>query len=72
MSCSQRDFLTEEADIDLCSNGTIWNTASYGEAGVGVTGRVNIKPVVNKGDQTLFIGNSNSIIPREYMHRHNM
>ena len=57
MSCSQRDFLTEEADIDLCGNGTIWNTASYGEAGVGVTGRVNIKPVVNKGEQTLHIGN---------------
>ena len=65
-------FLIEEAGIDLCGDDTIWNTALYGEAGVGVTGRVNIKPVVNKGDQTHHIGNSNSTIPREYMHRHNI
>ena len=35
----------EEYDIDLCGYDTRWGIASFGEAGAGVTGRVENKPV---------------------------
>ena len=41
-------FLMEEADIELCGDDTILETASYGEAGGDVNGRAKNNPGVTK------------------------
>ena len=42
------NFLTEEADIDLCGDYIRWYTASHNQAVEGVTGRLNNKTGVTK------------------------
>ena len=72
MSCSKRDFLTEEADLDLCGDEIIWATPSYCELGAGVTGRVKNNPGVNKVGQSVLLGNVTHIRQCSYMHRHKL
>ena len=65
-------LLTEEADFGLCGDKASWATASYGEAGTGVTFRVNNNPVMTKGDQSVLLRNANFISPRAYVKRHQL
>ena len=64
--------LTKQAGLDLCGDETTWATASPGEAGSGITGRVVGKPGVNKGGQTVIVSDVDRFRPRAYMHRHKL
>ena len=64
--------MTEDPNIDLCDDETIYSIAFYGKAGTGVIGRVKNKPGVTKGGQTVLLSDVNSTTPCEYMHRHKM
>ena len=48
-------FLMEEVNLYLCGDDTIWSTASYSEAGVDVTNRVNNKPIATKEVKLLLL-----------------
>ena len=61
------NFLTEEDNLDLCGDETIWSTDSYSEARAGVTISVNNKPVVTKWVQTVILSDVSHIRPRAYM-----
>ena len=64
--------LSKRAELDITGDETSWATASPGEAGAGVTGRIMGKPGVSKGGQTVIISDSHRIRPRAYMHRHKL
>ena len=66
------NFLTKESYIYLCGENTIWDTASYGEAGSGVTGRLKNNPGVTKGGQTVLLVNLNNISLCAYIRRHKL
>ena len=66
------NFLTKEAYIYLCGENTIWDTASYGEAGSGVTGRFKKNTGVTKGGQTVLLVNFNNISLCAYIRRHKL
>ena len=66
------DVLVEEANLDLCGDGTSWNTTSYGEAGSVLTQKVNNKPVVTKGVQPVLLRDVNYTRPCVYMHIHRL
>ena len=55
------NILAEESGLNLQVNETIWDTESYGEAGLYVTGRVNKKPGLNKKGQTVIFSDVNHI-----------
>ena len=63
---------TQEADIDLFGDETIWATSSYGESGKGVTERVKNKLGVTKGGETVILRKFNHTRTHLYMHIHNM
>ena len=64
--------LAQEADLELCGDKTSWSTASYGDAGAGVTGRVKKKSGVTKGGQNVLISNVNHIKKPAYVQRHKL
>ena len=64
--------ISKDADLDLCGDETSWATASYGEHGAGLVGRIMGKPGVSKGGQTVLISDVHRIRPRAYLHRHKL
>ena len=58
--------------LDLCGDETSWATASYGEHGAGLVGRIMGKPGVSKGGQTVLVSDVHRIRPRAYLHRHKL
>ena len=64
--------ITKDADLDLCGDETSWATGSYGEHGAGLVGRIQGKPGVSKGGQTVLISDVHRIRPRAYLHRHKL
>ena len=66
------NLLLKSGELDITGDETSWATASFGEAGAGVTFRVQGKPGVTKGGQTVIISDSHRIRPRAYMHRHKL
>ena len=47
-------------------------TTIYGEAEVGVTGKITNEPDVMKGGQTLLVGDVHHIVLHAYRHRHKL
>ena len=62
--------LTKEADLDQCIDETSWATASPGEKGSGITGRIQNKPGVNKGGQTVVMSDVVSKLFRISLNTH--
>ena len=53
--------LTKSVNLDLCGDASTWATASPGESGSGITGRVQGKPGVSKGGQTVLLSDMGRI-----------
>ena len=58
------------AELDLCGDETTYATASFGEKGSGLTGRIKGKPGVAKGGQIILVSDVHRIRSRAYVHRH--
>ena len=62
--------ITKEAELDLCGDESSYATASFGEKGLGIVGRIQNKPGVSKGGQIVLVSDVHRICPRAYIHRH--
>ena len=65
-------YATQSAELDLCVDKKIWETASYGEVGTGITVQINNKHGIKKGDQIVLLSDVHSIRPHAYSHRQNL
>jgi hypothetical protein len=64
--------ITEEAELDLCGDETLWGHGGFGEAGSGFIGQIINKPGVTKGGQIVMISDVHCIRPCAYMHHHKL
>ena len=64
--------LTKTAELDMTGDETTWGHGGFGEAGSGLTGRIQGKPGVSKGGQTVIVSDVHRIRPRAYIHRHKL
>ena len=62
--------LTKYADLDLTGDETTWGFQGYAERGAKVVYRIQGKPGVSKGGQTVIVSAVNRIRPYWYQHRH--
>ena len=60
--------LSNMGELDLTGDDTSLATASPGESGAGVTFRVQNKPGVSKGGQTVILSDTHRVRPQAYMH----
>ena len=63
--------LTQNAECDLTGDETSWAHQGYGESGTNLVKRIQGKPGVSKGGQTVIVSATNRIRPYWYQHRHN-
>ena len=63
--------LTRSAEMDLTGDETSWAHQGYGESGSNIIKRIQNKPGVSKGGQTVLVSATNRIRPYWYQHRHN-
>ena len=63
--------LNRSAEMDLTGDETSWAHQGYGESGSNIIKRIQNKPGVNKGGQTVLVSATNRIRPYWYQHRHN-
>ena len=63
--------LTRSAEMDLTGDESSWAHQGYGESGSNIIKRIQNKPGVSKGGQTVLVSATNRIRPYWYQHRHN-
>ena len=64
--------LTKKAELDLTGDETSWAHQGYGEKGSSLLTRIQNKPGVSKGGQTVIVSATHRIRPYWYQHRHNL
>ena len=62
--------LTKHVELDLTGDETSWAHHEYGERGAGIIKRIQVKPGVSKGGQTVVVSATNRIRPYWYQYRH--
>ena len=66
------NFLTNHAELDTCGNDKIWETASYGDTGADLTGRIDNKPSITKGGHTVLVSDVLCVRTHAYSHIHKL
>ena len=55
------NFLPKHVELDICGDETCWATASYGEAGAGLTFQMTNKPGITKGGHPVLVSDIHCI-----------
>ena len=66
------NFITNNSKLDICGDETRWSTASYGEAGAGITGLIDNKTGITNGGQKVLVSDIHSVRMCAYSHRHKL
>ena len=64
--------LSAQAELDQCGDETSMGHAGCAEPGSGISARVEGKPGITKGMQTVIISDVHRNRPRAYLHRHKL
>ena len=62
--------ITKFGELDLTGDETTWAFGGFGEKGTKIVSRIQGKPGVSKGGQTVIVSAVNRIRPYWYQHRH--
>ena len=62
--------VTKNGELDITGDETTWGFQGFGEKDAKIVGRINNKPGITKGGQTVLVSASKRIRPYWYQHRH--